>query len=229
MACTGTIAAMGLALTLASNEPVRFATEAPFPPYSYVDTFGEINGFERDVADEVCDRAHLTCVWENVQFVRLLPGVMAGEFDVILGGVAVTPDRMKLVDFSIAYNESSDIDVLYGRDGAPEPARARIGVQSGTIQEGHARAKGWDTTPYGTPQAVIEALLAGKVDLAFGSLSEEVADLSDILPLYDEEVPDMGTAMAVCKGNSALLTQLNAALEAMIEDGTIDDITARWL
>ena len=229
MACTGTIAAMGLALTLASNEPVRFATEAPFPPYSYVDDLGQISGFERDVADEVCARAHLTCVWENVQFDRLLPGVMAGEFDVILGGVAVTPDRMKLVDFSIAYNESSDIDVLYGRDGAPEPAQARIGVQSGTIQEGHARAKGWNTTPYGTPQAVIDALLSGKVDLIFGSFADETADLPEILPLYDEEVPDMGTAMAVCKGNSALLTQLNAALEAMIEDGTIDDITARWL
>lgn len=229
MACTGTITAMGLALTLASNEPVRFATEAPFPPYSYVDEAGEITGFERDVADEVCARARLTCVWENVQFDRLLPGVMAGEFDVILGGLAVTPDRMKLVDFSIAYNESSDIDVLYGRDGAPDPARARIGVQSGTIQEGHARAKGWDVIPYGTPQTVIDALLGGKVDLIFGSFGDETADLPDILSLYDEEVPDMGTAMAVCKGNSALLTQLNTALDAMLQDGTIDDITARWL
>lgn len=229
MTCTGTIAAVGLALTLASNEPIRFATEAPFPPYSYVDTSGEISGFERDVADEVCARAHLTCVWENVRFDRLLPGVMAGEFDVILGGVAVTPDRMKLVDFTIAYNESSDIDVLYGREGASDPARARVAVQSGTIQEGHARAKGWDTTPYGSPQAVIDALLAGKVDLIFGPFGDEVADLPDILPLYEEDVPDMGIAMAVCKGNSALLTQLNAALNAMLQDGTIDEFAARWL
>lgn len=229
MACTSTIVAVGLALTLASNEPVRFATEAPFSPYTYVDDTGEVRGFERDIADEVCARAQLTCVWENVQFDRLLPGVMAGEFDVILGGFAVTPDRKKLVDFSIAYNESSDIDVLYGRNGAPEPARARVAVQSGTIQEGHARAKGWDTIPYGTPQAVVDALLAGKVDLIFGSFGDETANLDDILPLYDEEVPDMGTAMAVCKGNTALLTQLNVALDAMLRDGTIDDITARWL
>lgn len=135
MACTGIIAAMGLALTLASTEPVRFATEAPFPPYSYVDDAGEISGFERDVADEVCARAHLTCVWENVQFDRLLPGVMSGEFDVILGGVAVTPDRMKLVDFTIAYNESSDIDVLYGHQGG---ARTRPRPCGRTIRN-HSR------------------------------------------------------------------------------------------
>jgi ABC-type amino acid transport substrate-binding protein len=102
-------------------------------------------------------------------------------------------------------------------------------VQSGTIQEGHARAKGWDTTPYGSPQAVIDALLAGKVDLIFGPFGDEVADLPDILPLYEEDVPDMGIAMAVCKGNSALLTQLNAALNAMLQDGTIDEFAARWL
>jgi ABC-type amino acid transport substrate-binding protein len=39
----------------------------------------------------------------------------------------------------------------------------------------------------------------------------------------------MGIAMAVCKGNSALLTQLNAALNAMLQDGTIDEFAARWL
>jgi polar amino acid transport system substrate-binding protein len=229
LTCTGTIAALGLALTLVSGEPVRFATEAPFPPYTFIDETGQITGFERDVADEVCARAHLTCVWQNVQFDRLLPGVMSGEFDVILGGFAVTPARKQQVDFSISYNESSDVDVLYGREGAPEPAQARVGVQSGTIQEGHARAQGWDVMSYGSPQAVIDALQANAVDLAFGALSEAVENLPDILPLYSEEVPDMGTAMAVCKGNTALLTQLNAALDAMLQDGTIDEITARWL
>lgn len=229
MACAGTIAAFGLAVTLIAGEPVRFATEAPFSPYTVIDATGQITGFERDVADEVCRRAHLTCTWQNVQFDRLLPGVMSGEFDVVLGGLAVTPERMKLVDFTIPYNESNDIDVLYGFDTAPEPGRARVAVQSGTIQEGHAANMGWDVTPYGTPGAVIDALLAGKADLVFGSFDEELASHPDILPLYEEEVPDLGTAMAVCRGNEMLLTQLNVALEAMLEDGTIDEITQRWL
>lgn len=229
MACAGIIAAAGLSLTLAAAEPVRFATEAPFAPYTFIDEMGEISGFERDVADEVCLRAHLTCAWENVQFDQLLPGVMAGEFDVVLGGLAVTPERMRLVDFSLAYGDPHDIDVLYGREGAPEPGRARIGVQSGTIQESHARAEGWNSMPFASPRAVIDALLAGTVDLAFGAFSEETVEIDDILPLYEEQVPDMGTAMAVCRGNTALLARLNAALEAMLADGTIDEITARWL
>lgn len=229
MACTGVIAAAGLALTLAAGDPVVFATEAPFAPYTTVDETGEIGGFEREVGDEVCARARLTCVWQNVQFDRLLPGVMSGEFDVILGGLAVTPERLRLVDFTLAYNESSNIDKLYGRMGAPQPAQARVAVQSGTIQHSHARDAGWNVLPFGSPAEVVDAVVAGKADLAFGAFEAETAGRADIMPLYEEEVPDMGTAMAVCRGNEPLLTQLNAALEAMIEDGTIDEITARWL
>jgi ABC-type amino acid transport substrate-binding protein len=229
MACSGVIAAAGLALSLVSAGPVKFATEAPFPPYTLLNDAGEVYGFEREVADEVCARAHLTCSWQVVQFDQLLPGVMSGRFDVVLGGIAVTPDRMGLVDFTYAYNETTDFDTLYGFEGAPEPGAARVGVQSGTIQEGHARKRGWNAFSYATEADVIGALLAGKVDLAFGAYAEESDGSADILPLYEEEVPDMGTAMAVCRGNQALLTQLNAALDAMLKDGTIDEITARWL
>ncbi len=229
MACTGAIAAAGFALTLAAEEPVVFATEAPFAPYTTVDATGGIGGFEREVGDEVCARAHLTCIWQNVQFDRLLPGVMTGEFDVILGGLAVTPERMWMVDFTAAYNESSDTDKLYGLDGAPAPDQARVAVQSGTIQHDHARDQGWDVLAFGTPDEVVGAVVAGKADLAFGAFETEAAAFPDILPLYEENVPDMGTAMAVCRGNTALLTQLNTALKTMLKDGTIDEIAARWL
>lgn len=229
MACSGAIAAAGIALVLASAEPVRFATEAPFPPYSFVDAQGTITGLERDVADEVCRRANLTCEWQNVQFDRLIPGVMSGEFDVVLGGLAVTPDRMALVDFTLPYNKAEEVDQLYGKTGAPAPDQAQVGVQSGTIQEAHARDLGWQVTSYGTPAAVIAALKAGRVDLAFGSFDAEIAAEPTLFALYQEDVPDLGTAMAVCRGNTALLDPINAALQSMIDDGTIDEFTARWL
>jgi polar amino acid transport system substrate-binding protein len=229
MACAGVIAAAGLALTLASAEPVKFATEAPFPPYTLINAAGEIYGFERDLGDEVCARAHLTCSWQSVQFDQLLPGVMTGRFDVVLGGIAVTPERQRMVDFTMAYNESSDIDTLYGFDGAPAPESARVGVQSGTIQESHARKRGWNAFSYATEAEVLEALRAGKLDLAFGAYGDEPTETTGIFPLYEEQVPDMGTAMAVCRGNDDLLARLNAALQSMLKDGTIDELTARWL
>lgn len=229
MVCGGAIAAIGLGLTLATSEPVVFATEAPFAPYTMIDEAGQIYGFERDIADEVCRRALLRCEWQTAQFDQLLPGVMTGLYDVALGGIAVTAERQKLVDFTMAYNESTDTDLLYGAADAPPPKTARIAVQAGTIQESHARRQGWDVTSFGSPDDVIGALLAGRVDLAFGPFETELASVPEIAWRYEEQVPDLGTAMAVCRGNDALLTQLNTALDAMFNDGTIDEITARWL
>lgn len=229
MACAGVIAAAGLALTLVSAEPVKFATEAPFPPYTLLNEAGEVYGFEREVGDEVCSRAHLICNWQTVQFDQLIPGVITGRFDVVLGGIAVTAERQRMVDFTVSYNESSDVDTLYGFNGAPAPDAARVGVQSGTIQESHARKLGWNAFSYATEAEVLEALRAGKLDLAFGTYADEATEIPGISPLYEEQVPDMGTAMAVCRGNDDLLARLNAALQSMLKDGTIDELTARWL
>jgi ABC-type amino acid transport substrate-binding protein len=208
-------------------------TEAPFAPYTFVDAVGAITGFERDIGDEVCKRALLNCTWENVIFDQLLPGVAAGRFDIVLGGIAVTPERMKLVDFSQTYNDSTDRDWFYGRDGAPMPDEARIGVQSGTLQAAYARDQGYNVYPFATEPKVLQALTAGNIDLAFGTFSADTLDKlqaeAGINALYSADVPDMGTAMAVCRGNTALLTQINAALQAMQADGTIDKITDRWM
>lgn len=229
MACLGAVAALGLTLALGGNDPVLIGTEAPFPPYTAFDATGQIVGFERDIADEVCARAELACTWQSVQFDRLIPGVMAGEFDIVLGGMAVTPDRMRQVDFSQPYESAQESHSLYGRPGAPQPDAARIGVQSGTIHDSHARGKGWDVQRFGTGADVIAALNAGQIDLAFGALAPEIESHPGIAALYSEDIPDLGTAMAVCRGNSGLLSRINTALKAMQADGTIDEITARWL
>jgi ABC-type amino acid transport substrate-binding protein len=154
---------------------------------------------------------------------------MAGDFDIVLGGLAITPDRMRLVDFSLSYDNSQEPDPIYGLSGAPEPALARIGVQSGTIHETHARSLGWNSFSYGTGTDFVTALRAGSVDLAFGALTNEIAAYPEIQRLFAEDIPDLGTAMAVCRENDALLSKINAALQAMLDDGTIDAITARWL
>jgi ABC-type amino acid transport substrate-binding protein len=229
MGCLGTIAAIGLSLTLAANTPVVIGTEAPFAPYTLLDEAGQITGFERDIADVVCDRAQLDCEWQNAQFDQLIPGVMTGRFDIVLGGMAVTPDRMRLVDFSLPYERSQESHSLFGFPGAPAPEAARIGVQSGTIHDTHARSKGWNVQAFDTGPDVIAALKAGRVDLAFGALTYEIEAVDDVAALYAEDIPDLGTAMAVCRGNDDLLAKINAALEAMQADGTIDEITARWL
>ena len=233
MPCLGTVAGMMAGLVLAASEPVVIATDAPFPAYTYLDDSGTITGFERDLMDEVCDRAVLDCRWSDVTFDQLIPGVMEGRFDVVLGGIAVTPERREMVDFTETYHTTDPEEWYIGRPGAPTPSAATTAVQSGTMQEAHLRHMGYRHLSFSTEAEVLSALLTGKVDLALGPF-ETRQEIRDFIAangfdfVYSEPIPDEGVAMAVCKGNEALLTTLNAALDGIRRDGTLASLETRW-
>jgi polar amino acid transport system substrate-binding protein len=233
VACIGTVAGLVTGLVLAASEPVVIATDAPFPAYTYLDADGTITGFERDLMDEICLRAVLDCRWTDVNFDQLIPGVMAGDFDVVVGGIAVTPERRELVDFTEAYHSTDPDEWYIGRPGAPEPSAALTAVQSGTMQEAHLRQMGYRHQVFSTEPEVLAALRAGRVDLALGPF-ETRQEIRDYVAangfdfLYSETIPDEGVAMAVCKGNGPLLITLNIAIDAIRRDGTLASLENRW-
>ena len=233
MACAGAIASVLTGLVLAASEPVVIGTDAPFPAYTFVDEAGVITGFERDLMDQVCSRAALSCTWELANFDQLIPGVMSGQFDVVLGGIAVTDERRMLVDFTGSYHGTDPNEWYIGRPGAKEPAEALVAVQSGTVQEAHLRQMGYQHVSFPTEPQVLQALVQGQVDLALGPF-ETRQDINDFVAengfdyLYSEVILDDGVGMAVCKGNSSLLGSLNAALETMRRDGTLASLENRW-
>jgi ABC-type amino acid transport substrate-binding protein len=233
MVCAGTIAGLAAGLILAASDPVVIGTDAPFPSYTFVDANGTITGFERDLMDEVCSRARLDCSWELANFDELIPGVMSGRFDVVLGGIAVTDERRQLVDFTVPYHSTDPEEWYIGRPGAPAPARAVIAVQSGTVHEAHLRDLGFRYVSLATEPEVLDALREGTVDLAFGPFQtrEDITDFmgqNGIDFLYSDMLPDDGVGMAVCKGNEDLLGALDAALAAMRSDGTLALLETRW-
>jgi polar amino acid transport system substrate-binding protein len=233
MVCAGTLSGLATGLILAASEPVVVGTDAPFPSYTFVDAAGVITGFERDVMDEVCTRARLDCTWQLANFGDLIPGVMTGRFDVVLGGIAVTDERRQLVDFTASYHSTDPEEWYIGRTGTPAPASALIAVQAGTVHQSHLRDLGYRHIAFPTEPEVLSALGDGTVDLAFGPFQrrEDVAGFMashGIDFLYSDMLPDEGVGMAVCKGNHELLDALDAALAAMRNDGTLALLENRW-
>ena len=233
MGCVGTIVSVVTGLVLAASEPVVIGTEAPFPAYLYLADDGTVYGHDPDMMKEICARAALTCTWELANFDELIPGVMDGRFDIIIGGIAVTPERRGLVDFTQTYHSSNPEEWYIGKPGAPEPASAMVAVQSGTVHEAHLRDLGYSYIPYPTEPQVLAAIAEGRVDLALGPFEtrqdvQDFAAANGLEYLYTEMIPDDGVAMAVCRGNTDLLDSLNAALDAMRADGTLEILEDRW-
>jgi polar amino acid transport system substrate-binding protein len=232
MPCTGSIAAIFGVITLVSGEPTVIGTTGDFPPFTSLDAQGQVEGLDPDIGNELCRRLALTCVWEVTDFDQLIPGLIAGEYDFIMGGMASSAEREQLVSFTVDYQSSDGEDDFVGRPGAPGPDDALIGVQSGTIHESHLARTGRTYISFASQTATIAALTAGEVDLVFGSFGNSQTSTqllnAGFAYLFSEGAGTDGPAIAVCKGNDELLAQLNTALQAMLNDGTIDRLSARW-
>jgi ABC-type amino acid transport substrate-binding protein len=235
MGCIGTLSALGAALTLATagDGALVIGTEVPFPPYILQDTDGSLTGFDHDVMTEVCLRAAFACDWQLAAFDELLPGLAEGRFDVAIGGIAVTPARRERVDFTLPYQFADDLEWFIGPPGAPAPEAALTAVKAGTLHEDWLRGQGLAFQSYPTEAETIAAVAAGVTDLAFGPF-EGRTDLGPLIfgagldLLYDARITDEGTAMALCKGNAALKSRLDAALLSMQADGTLATLESRW-
>ena len=233
MTC-GLVTAALIAASVSGSEPVTVGTEADYPPYTQIDeATGEIVGFDRDIGDEVCKRARLDCEWVAADFDKLIPGVVSGEFDVVISSLADTPARREIIDMTEPYWAADGIDEFIGFPGAPNPDAARVGVQSGTIHADHLAATGRTYETFVRTGDLLDALVTRHIDLAYGAWDYTVLSLLSeehgIESLYEETIDSNGVVMAVCKGNVVLLGKLNDAIAAMWDDGTIDAISERWL
>lgn len=229
--CPSAVTASLISLSLTAAEPVVIATEGEFHNYIFVSEGGDITGFDRDIADEICKRAELDCTWTFAPFADLIPGVMAGRFDMIIGGLAVTEDRLARIDFSQSYIEARQETAYVGYPGS-DPATDRVGVQRGTIYDNHLSKLGVNLTKYETSVELVEALVSHEVDLILSPLQAEVEydllNAKNMVYVGSEIVPDLGVAIGLCKGNDALKTRIDTAISAMFADGTIQRLTQTW-
>lgn len=215
----------------AAADALRIGTDPTFAPYIFFKG-GRLSGMDRDVMDEVCRRAALDCTWSQAPFDALIPAIRADKIDVAIAGLANSPSRRKLVDFTVAYDKAAGPSFYVGMPGAPDLATARIGVKGGTIHADHLAAKRRKATLFKTEAAALDALVAGKIDLYFGPnsylLEAQKADRRGWTILHEEPVAAEGAAIALRKGNRALQTRLDSVLTAMRNDGTLRRLSRKW-
>lgn len=213
-------------------QSITIGTEPGFAPYIFTNAAGQITGFDRDMGDELCLRARFDCTWVAVGFDQLIPGLAAGQFDLVIAGLTDTPERRQFVDFTSVYLGGGTTNFYVGHPGAADASTARIAVQAGTLQESYLLAQGLNCMGYPSNQAALDAVISGAADLAFGADAfMQHATLSShrdlrILGQIDTEVT--GAAIALGQHNDALRARLDAVLTAMREDGTIDQLAAKW-
>jgi polar amino acid transport system substrate-binding protein len=86
-----------------AQDTVRMGTEGAYPPYNFINDSGEIDGFERELGDELCRRAGLTCTWVTNDWDSIIPNLTSGNYDTIIAGMSITEERDQIIDFTQNY------------------------------------------------------------------------------------------------------------------------------
>jgi polar amino acid transport system substrate-binding protein len=86
-----------------AQDVVRLGTEGAYPPWNFINDDGEVDGFERELGDELCARAELTCEWVTNDWDSIIPNLVSGNYDTIIAGMSITDERDEVIDFTQAY------------------------------------------------------------------------------------------------------------------------------
>ena len=78
---------------------MRIGTEGNYPPFSFYNADGRLTGFEVDLGNRLCDIIDASCQWETMKFNDLIPALLEGRIDAIMGSVAITAERRKRLIF----------------------------------------------------------------------------------------------------------------------------------
>ncbi|MCG8356868.1 MAG: transporter substrate-binding domain-containing protein [Kiloniellales bacterium] len=77
-----------------------------FVPWAMRSKTGELVGFEIDVAKKLAADMEVDVEFVPTAWAGIIPALIAGKFDVIIGGMSITPQRNLTVNFTIPYAHS---------------------------------------------------------------------------------------------------------------------------
>lgn len=215
----------------AGGHAVRMGTEGAYPPYNFINDSGEVDGFERELGDALCVRAELECTWVTNDWDSIIPNLVSGNYDTIIAGMSITAERDEVIDFSNSYFPS-DPSAYVGLAGSElDVNSAVIAAQINTIQSAHVAASGATVVEFATPDETIAAVRNGEADavLADGEfLAPIVAESNGELAVISEVVLGDGIGIGVRESDADLKGKLNAAIDAMKADGSLNELIAKW-
>ena len=228
---------------MAMAETLKMGTNASFPPYEfYDDETGEIVGIDAEVAAAICEKLGCELEIVDMDFDAIIPAVTTGKIDFGMAGMTVTEERMQSVDFTTSYATGiqvvivkEDSEITSVDDLFVEGANHKIGVQQGTTGDLYCS---WDIEDEGLGSVerfkngtdAVLALTSGKVDCVVidNEPAKNYIAANEGLKILDTEYAVEDYAIALAK-DSELTEKINAALEELIADGTVQAIIDKYI
>ena len=214
----------------AAKTKLVVATSPDFPPFESLEG-GEVVGIEVDILKKVAEKMGMELDLQQMDFDSVIPGVQAGKFDVGMSGITVTDKRKENVDFSSVYFMAAQAIVVTadsGITGKADLEGKKVSVQTGTTAEEYCMGNGYEVLAFTANNDAAAALTAGKVDAWVVDNEVALAMAPELgLTVLDEAMTSEPYTFAFQKG-SELVAPFNEALDALLADGTVEQIFQQY-
>lgn len=222
----------------ATRPPLLVGSDLDNRPFAWVDAAGTARGRDVEMMEALATHIGRTITWRRMPFEDLLGAVERSEVDAVCATVGITPERALRVTFTRPYFLTDIAVVVRAGDGEPrslsELSGRIVAAGAGTTSERAARLRlqssvlelsgGKGTT------STLERLLLGDIDAAVtdGPAADALVASSDgTLVRLSTPLDSERYALALPLSSVVLRTQLNQALRAIEQDGTMIELDTR--
>lgn len=216
-------------------EEGKFTTAASglYKPFNYEEG-GELTGFDIEIGAALAEEMGLEHNPVTNPFETIIQGLIGDKFDVILGSMAITDERAETVAFSDPYylsggkiwvsEDNTDITEAADLEGK------KIGIVAQTTYEPAAKEYTDDIQYYNSDVVALQDLVPGRVDAVITAdvVGFEAQNAGLAIKDIGENLWIEEAAVAVRQEDTALLEEVNRALDAIIENGTYAEISEKW-
>lgn len=234
--------------SIRSAGAIKVGSDVAYAPVEFFDTDGTtVIGIDPDLAKAMGDKLGVKFQFTNATFDGLIPAVRSKRFDLVMSAMSDNQKRQAELDFVDYFNAGTSILV---KKGNPENINTlndlcgkTVALQRGTTQEDVAKAQQAKCTAAGKGQ--IKLLTFDKDTDALLQIKggRAVADMNDFpVAAYNAKTSGGGSdfevvgeqieagpyGIGVRKEDTQLRDALQAALKAIIADGTYDKVLEKW-
>lgn len=225
--------------TAKSDKVYKIATDTTFAPFEFENDKGEMVGIDLDLLKAIAEDQGFQYDLIVAGFSAAVTGLEAGEYDGVIAGMSINPEREAKYDFSEPYYDSgvgmavaADSDIASYEDLKDKTVAAKIGTEGCSFAESIAEQYGFTIIQFEDSASMYQDVLAGNSVACFEDypvLGYEISRGTALkLPLDMERGSSYG--FATLKGaNPELVEMFNAGLKNMKDSGRYDEILNTYI
>jgi polar amino acid transport system substrate-binding protein len=230
---------------IASDGTLTVGTDATYAPNEFLAEDGTtIEGFDIDLFDAVAAKLGLEAEYTSAPFDNIIPSVQSGKYEIGVSSFTINAERMQVVDMVSYYSAGTSWAVKAGNPAGVTPDEAcgtRVGVQRGTVQVEDITARSEQCQADGEPAITIDqfqgqdqvtaAVVSGKVDAELADspiIAYAIKQTGDQLEQVGEIYDAAPYGYVVRQDQGQFADALSGAVNALIEDGTYQDVLDEW-